>query len=81
MDNVTEVELVLPDGRVVYLSPPVSESNPGSPVDGASDETQSTTEEEELWWAFRGAGLALAIVTRVRVKAFRVGLVYSGNLI
>ncbi|KAK4705751.1 hypothetical protein P7C70_g451, partial [Phenoliferia sp. Uapishka_3] len=64
MDNVTEAEIVLPDGRIIFLN-----------------EDVKSEEERDLWWAFRGAGLAMGIVTRLRVKAFRVGLVFSGNLI
>ncbi|KAL8286269.1 hypothetical protein RQP46_004757 [Phenoliferia psychrophenolica] len=65
MDNVVEAEVVLPDGRIVYLT----------------EEDDMSDEMKDLWWAFRGAGVAMGIVTRLRVKAYRVGLVFSGNLI
>ena len=76
MDNVVEAEVVLPDGRIVYLSDSIDEQ--------AQRENLSPDEVEELkdlWWAFRGAGVAMGIITRVRCHAFKVGPVYSGNLI
>jgi FAD/FMN-containing dehydrogenase len=72
MDNVVEAEMVLPDGRIFYLRE-IDEER-----DDDSDEIQ---EMREMWWAFRGAGLTFGIITRVRVKAYHTGLVYSGNLI
>lgn len=72
MDNVVEVEMVMPDGRIVYLQEMGEEG---------SDESAEVQEKRELWWAYRGAGLALGIITRVRAKAYHTGLVYSGNLI
>lgn len=71
MDNVVEVEMVLADGRIMYLTEPSTQE----PV------TAEEKEQCDLWWAFKGAGTALGIVTRLRAKAFKVGLVYSGNLI
>lgn len=70
MDNVVQVELVVPDGRIIYLS-----------EEDERAEGEEGREKRELWWAFRGAGITVAIVTRIRVKAYQVGLVYSGNLI
>ena len=64
------VELVVPDGRIIYLS-----------EEDERAEGEEGREKRELWWAFRGAGITVAIVTRIRVKAYQVGLVYSGNLI
>ena len=72
MDNVVEVEMVLPSGQILYLK------EMGEVQEGEDEETQ---EMRRMWWAYRGAGLALGIVTRVRAKAFHIGLVYSGNLI
>ena len=72
MDNVVEVEMVLPSGRILYLK------EMGEVQEGEDEETQ---EMRRMWWAYRGAGLALGIITRVRAKAFHTGLVYSGNLI
>ena len=72
MDNVVEVEMVLPSGRILYLK------EMGEVQEGEDEETQ---EMRRMWWAYRGAGLALGIITRVRAKAFHIGLVYSGNLI
>lgn len=74
MDNVTEAELVLMDGRIMHLS---SEDE----REEQADESEEVKEKRDLWWAFRGAGITIGIVTRIRVKAFKVGLVYSGNLI
>lgn len=73
MDNVVEAEMVLPDGRIIYLRE-MSEQPP-------LGETEEDREMRELWWAFRGAGTTMGIITRVRAKAFQTGLVYSGNLI
>lgn len=67
MDNVVEVEMVLPDGEIVRL------------LDREGEE--QSERGRELWWAFRGAGVTIGIVTKLRVKAFKVPLVYSGNLI
>lgn len=65
MDNVVAAEIVLASGRVVRLE---GEPEPGS-------------EEERLWWMFRGCGTALGVVTRVRCRAFKIGLVYAANII
>lgn len=70
MDNVVEVELVVPDGRIIHLC-----------EEDERTEGEEAREKRELWWAFRGAGITVSIVTRIRVKAYQVGLVYSGNLI
>lgn len=65
MDNVVAAEMVLSDGRVVHLT----------------EEYEKGSEEEELWWAFRGVGPALGVVTKVRCKAWKVGLVHAANII
>lgn len=78
MDNVVEAEFVLPDGRIVYLRQPLPEAE----LEGLdADALAAEKEQHELWWMFRGAGLAFGVLTSVRCKAFRVPLVYSGNLI
>lgn len=77
MDNVTEVELVLASGRILYLKDP-STFPPLAPGESMSEEER---EQREIWWGFKGAGTTLGIVTRLRSKAFKVGLVFSGNLI
>lgn len=41
----------------------------------------SEEEHPELWWAIRGAGPAFGIITRYKVKAFPVPVVFAGNLI
>ncbi|KAG6883137.1 hypothetical protein C0993_007652 [Termitomyces sp. T159_Od127] len=38
-------------------------------------------EHPDLWWAIRGAGPALGIVTRYKAKAYPVPVVFAGNLI
>jgi hypothetical protein len=35
----------------------------------------------DLWWALRGAGPALGVVTRYKAKAFPVPVVFEGNLL
>lgn len=38
-------------------------------------------EQEELWWACRGAGTAFGIVTNITCKAYNIGQVLAGNVI
>ncbi|KAG6853666.1 hypothetical protein C0991_002464 [Blastosporella zonata] len=38
-------------------------------------------EHPDLWWALRGAGPTLGVVTRYKAKAFPVPVVFAGNLI
>jgi hypothetical protein len=38
-------------------------------------------EQEELWWACRGAGTAFGIVTNITSKAYNIGQVLAGNVI
>ncbi|KAJ6578904.1 hypothetical protein DFH09DRAFT_908914 [Mycena vulgaris] len=38
-------------------------------------------EHPDLWWALRGAGPALGVVTRYKAKAFPVPVVFAGNLL
>ncbi|PWY99940.1 hypothetical protein BCV70DRAFT_175384 [Testicularia cyperi] len=66
LDNIVEVEMVLADGRIVTLN---KESKNKSP------------EEQDLWWAVRGAAPCFGIVSRLTAKAYPVPSVYSGNLI
>ncbi|KZT27143.1 hypothetical protein NEOLEDRAFT_1146685 [Neolentinus lepideus HHB14362 ss-1] len=35
----------------------------------------------DLWWALRGAGPAFGVITRYKVKAYPVPVVFAGNLI
>ncbi|KAJ9093584.1 hypothetical protein QFC19_008313 [Naganishia cerealis] len=84
MDNLLEIEYVLSDGRIVWLSG-LDEKNEGTviAVENA-DGTQGQLSEQEgkdLWFAIRGAGTALGIATRYRAKAYHVPVVYAGNLI
>lgn len=66
LDNIVEVEMVLADGRIVTLN----------------DESKNKSQEEQdLWWAARGAAPCFGIVTRLTAKAYPVPSVYSGNLI
>ncbi|TDL16930.1 hypothetical protein BD410DRAFT_794846 [Rickenella mellea] len=60
IDALVEVEMVLADGRIVYVS---------------------ENEHPDLWWAIRGAGPAFGVVTRYKVKAYPVPVVFAGNLI
>ncbi len=66
LDNIVEVEMVLADGRIVTLN--------------EQSKTKSQ-EEQDLWWAVRGAAPCFGIVTRLTAKAYPVPSVYSGNLI
>lgn len=74
MDLTVELEVVLPkDGRILTLRSDYAED------DRMSEEEK--TEQEELWWAFRGAGTAFGIVTKIKAKAFQIGRVLAGNII
>ncbi|WWC62688.1 uncharacterized protein I303_105285 [Kwoniella dejecticola CBS 10117] len=71
MDNLVEVEMVLADGRIVWLG-----QNGQKGGEWKDDE-----DPEEVWWAVRGAGAILGVVTRFRAKAYYLPSVYAGNLI
>ena len=71
MDNLVEAELVLADGRIVWVGE-------GGKFGG---EWKEGEHPEEVWWAIRGAGSILGVVTRFRAKAFYVPSVYAGILI
>lgn len=71
MDNLVEAELVLADGRIVWVG-----ENGKHGGDWKEDENP-----DEVWWALRGAGTILGVVTRFRAKAFYLPSVYAGNLI
>lgn len=71
MDNIIEAEMVLADGRIVWVGE-------GGRHGGEWKEDESP---EEVWWGLRGAGPALGVVTRFRAKAYYVPSVYAGNLI
>lgn len=60
-------------GRIVTLK-----------VDYANDPEltqEEKAEQEELWWACRGAGTAFGIVTNITCKAYNIGQVLAGNVI
>jgi len=71
MDNIIEAEMVLADGRIVWVGE-------GGRHGGEWKDDESS---EEVWWGLRGAGPALGVVTRFRAKAYYVPSVYAGNLI
>ncbi|KAI3492980.1 hypothetical protein L1887_42355 [Cichorium endivia] len=66
LDNIVEVEMVLADGRIVTLN---------------EESKHKSQEEQDLWWAVRGAAPCFGIVSRLTAKAYPVPSVYSGNLI
>lgn len=70
MDNVVEAEVVLADGRIVWLG---AEGHKGDFEDGENP--------DDLWWAIRGAGSSFGVVTRLRAKAYYLPSVYAGNFI
>lgn len=70
MDCVLEAEVVLSDGRIVWVS-----------ADGHQGEFKDGENPEDLWWAIRGAGSSFGVVTRFRSKAYYVPSVYAGNFI
>lgn len=70
MDCVTEAEVVLADGRIVWVG-----------ADGHHGDFKEDEKPDDLWWAIRGAGSAMCIVTRIRSKAYYVPSVYAGNFI
>ncbi|ORX40036.1 hypothetical protein BD324DRAFT_616012 [Kockovaella imperatae] len=71
MDNVVEAEIVLADGRIVWVG------------EGGKHAGQWKKDEDpnDLWWALRGAGSIMGIITRFRAKAHYLPSVYAGNLI
>lgn len=71
MDNVMEVELVLPDGRIVW----VGENG------RYGGEWKDNEDPNEVWWGVRGAGAVLGVITRYRAKAHYLPSVYAGNMI
>lgn len=71
MDNLVEAEVVLADGRVVWVGE-------GGKHEGDWKEGENP---EELWWGIRGAGPVLGVVTRFRAKAYYVPSVFAGNFI
>lgn len=84
MDNLLEIEYVLSDGRIVWLSG-MDEKNEGMVIavenaDGTEGEL-SEQEGKDLWFAIRGAGTTMGIATRYRAKAYHVPVVYAGNMI
>lgn len=84
MDNLLEIEYVLSDGRIVWLSG-MDEKNEGMVIavenpDGSEGQLDEQ-EGKDLWFAIRGAGTTMGIATRYRAKAFHVPVVYAGNLI
>lgn len=76
IDNLIEVEMVLADGRIVFIN---EEEHPGEVV--CQFDCIRIDCLVDLWWAIRGAGPALGIVTRYKAKAYPVPVVFAGNLI
>lgn len=84
MDNLIEIEIVLADGRIVWLGSRdeagngqcLAVENPDGRVG-----TMDAKEAEDLWWAVRGAGTTLGVATHYRAKAYYVPIVFSGNII
>lgn len=70
MDCVVEAEVVLADGRIVWLG-----------QNGHQGEFKDGEDPDDLWWALRGAGPSLGVVTRIRSKAYYLPSVYAGNFI
>ncbi|EIW73493.1 hypothetical protein TREMEDRAFT_73082 [Tremella mesenterica DSM 1558] len=70
MDNLVEAELVLADGRIVWVG-----------EDTHSGEWLPDEDPRDVWYALRGAGSMLGVVTRFRAKAYYLPSVYAGNLI
>lgn len=71
MDNLIEAELVLSDGRIVWVG-----------EDGRhGGEWKDDEHPREVWWALRGAGATLGVITRFRAKAYYIPSVYAGNFI
>lgn len=95
MDLVTELELVLPPAPSSTTNGSASDSDgsAGQSAEGrivrlkadyATDPALSDEEkreQEELWWACRGAGTAFGIATNITCKAYNIGLVLAGNVI
>ena len=71
MDCLVEVELVLADGRIVWVGE-------GGKFGG---EWREDEDPGEVWWAVRGAGPVLGVVTRFRAKGFYLPSVFAGNFI
>jgi hypothetical protein len=71
MDNLVEAEMVLADGRIVWVGEGGAHGG-----DWKDDE-----DPEEVWWGIRGAGPSLGVITRFRAKAYYIPSVYAGNLI
>jgi len=71
MDNLVEAEMVLSDGRIVWVGE-------GGKCSG---DWQDHENPEEVWWGLRGAGAALGVVTRFRAKAYYLPSVFAGNFI
>jgi hypothetical protein len=70
MDSVVEAEVVLADGRIVWVG-----------ANGHQGDFKDDESAEDLWWAIRGAGPSFGVVTRLRAKAYYVPSVYAGNFI
>lgn len=76
IDNLVEAEVVLADGRVVIAS---ETEHPGQ--SGDIFPVRAIDRIPDLWWAIRGAGPALGVVTRYKARAFPVPVVFAGSLI
>lgn len=76
VDVLVEVEMVLADGSIVYVS---QEENKGGYFELSGVNLNLWV--IDLWWAMRGAGTAFGIATRIIAKAFPVPPVYAGSLV
>ena len=77
-DNLVEAEMVLADGQIVVVN---EEDDPGECATVYLSLYLADRSIQDLWWAMRGAGPAFGIVTRYKVKAYPVPIVFAGNLI
>ena len=74
MDNVLSAEIVLADARVVRL-------HDKSSLDYAMLSDADRKEQDELWWALRGAGPLFGVITRIEARAIPIQTVYGADLI
>ena len=79
IDALVEAEVVLADGRIVIVNEKENEGRVKPEVWGPRLIAHIAC--SDLWWAIRGAGPALGVVTRYKAKAFPVPIVFAGNLI
>lgn len=61
-DNIVEVEIVCIDGTIKKLNEEVAKSE---------------KDAQELWWAVRGAGVCLGVVTKLTMRTYPVQVVHK----